>query len=82
MIVQLNLDDNLILQRTKAELRQKLIEGLIIQDYLEARLSLGEVAERLKMDYLKAREWLHQKGITAGFGNAGSKKSHTFLVAN
>jgi len=61
--VQVQIRDDLVQGRSHQELQHATIEVLIIRDYIDGRLSLGEVAEKLGMEYVAARDWLHNHGI-------------------
>ena len=63
MIVQVPINDIFANGRSDEELQRAIQEGLTIRDYLEAKISIGELAEILGMEYMKARDWLHAKGI-------------------
>lgn len=63
MSAQVQIRDDLVRGRSHQELQRDTTEALIISDYLNARLSLGEVAEKLGMDYVDAKDWLHGRGI-------------------
>ncbi len=45
------------------EVEKAVREGLVIRAYLNAEISLGELAELMGMKYLQARDWLHGQGI-------------------
>jgi len=53
--VQVQFSNDLAQGRSYQELQHDAIEGLIIRDYINARLSLGEVAKKLDMDYVDTR---------------------------
>jgi predicted HTH domain antitoxin len=64
MNLQIHLTDERLLRRqTPEEVTQALTTGLILLAYLKADISLGEVAELMKMTYLEATHWLAQLGI-------------------
>ncbi len=63
MSIQIQISEDLAQGRSPQQLQHDTTEGLIINDYLNARISLGEVAEKLKIDYVDARNWLHNRGI-------------------
>lgn len=63
MDIQMHISDDVVQGRTQRELKKALSEGLLILDYLNARLSIGEMAEKLGMNLVDARDWLHGKGI-------------------
>lgn len=61
--IQLTLEDAVIQERDVAELQHSLRLGLILLDYVTAKISIGRFAELLGLDYERAREWLHRCGI-------------------
>lgn len=61
--VQVQIRDDLTQGRSRQELQHAATEGLIINDYINGRLSFGEVTEKLGMEYVDARDWLHDRGI-------------------
>jgi predicted HTH domain antitoxin len=64
MSVQISIVEPLFFEnRNSHELAQAVREGLIIRDYIEGEISMGEVAELLGLPYMKARDWLHERGI-------------------
>ena len=63
MSVQVKFSNDLAQGRSHQELQHDATEELIIRDYINARLSLGEVAKKLDMDYVNTRNWLHSRGI-------------------
>ena len=63
MDIQVHVGEDSIHGRTERELQRDLQEGLVILDYINARLSAGEIAVKLGMQYVQARNWLHGKGI-------------------
>ena len=63
MPVQVTIKDDLIHGRGARELEKDVWEGLIIRDYLNARISIGELAELMGMELMEARDWLHKQGI-------------------
>lgn len=56
--------DTLVHGRDISELEQAVKEGLVIRDYLNAEISMGEFAELMGMEYVEARDWLHSQGIS------------------
>ena len=72
MEVSLSLDEKILRGRSLQTLTQILIQGLLIQDYLEGELSLGEVAESMGWDYQQTRDWFHKRGIATGIRTASS----------
>ncbi len=65
MPVKVTIADSMVHGRNSHELEQAIKEGLAILDYLNAAISLGELADLLGMEYVDARNWLHQKKIPA-----------------
>ena len=63
MPVQVSINEFVSRGRSSRVLEQAVKEGLLIRDYLNAEISLGELAELLGMEYLQARERLHRQGI-------------------
>jgi len=63
MIVQVPLNDIFANGRSDEELQRVIKEGVAIRDYLQAKISIGELAEILDMKYMEARDWLHAQGI-------------------
>ncbi len=61
--LQVTLDDALIHERDDVELRQSMMKGLILLDYLSAKISIGRFAELMGMGYEQATMWLHERGI-------------------
>ncbi len=61
--VHVTLDDALILERNEIELRESMKQGLILLDYLSAKISIGRFAELMEMGYEQATSWLHERGI-------------------
>ena len=64
MPVQVSINESVSRGRGPRALTKAVNEGLLIRDYLNAEISLGELAEFLGLEYLQAREWLHRQGIT------------------
>jgi len=63
MPVQVSINESVSRGRGPRALKKAVKEGLLIRDYLNAEISLGELAELLGLEYLQAREWLHRQGI-------------------
>ena len=63
MNVQVSLNNVFTKDRSDEELQRVIKEGVAIRDYLDAKISIGELAEILGMGYMEARDWLHAKGI-------------------
>ncbi len=61
--LQVTLDDALIHERDDVELRQSMRQGLILLDYLSAKISIGRFAELMEMGYEQAASWLHKRGV-------------------
>ncbi len=61
--VQVTLDGALIHERDDVELRQSMKQGLILLDYLSAKISIGRFAELMGMGYEQAMTWLHERGV-------------------
>lgn len=63
MPVQVSVNDSVSRGRSHQTLTKAVKEGLLIRDYLNAEISLGELAELLGVEYADAREWLHRQGV-------------------
>ncbi len=64
MSPQVAIADNMTQGRSPEELAAAVTEGLIIRDYLAEEISLGEVREKLGLQYIDdAMDWLHARGI-------------------
>jgi predicted HTH domain antitoxin len=62
--IRISFVNNLLFQgKGIPELGQAVKEGMIIRSYLNAEISLGEMAELMGMTYSEAREWLNNLGI-------------------
>ncbi|MCP3962736.1 MAG: hypothetical protein GY719_33270 [bacterium] len=61
--VQITLDDSLIHERDDFELQRSMTQGLILLDYLSAKISIGRFAELMEMGYQEATQWLHRRGV-------------------
>ncbi len=61
--IQVALEDTLIHDRDDNQLRQSMKQGLILLDYLSARISIGRFAELMGMGYEQATSWLHERGV-------------------
>ncbi len=61
--LQIMLDDSLINERDDLELRRSMTQGLILLDYLSAKISIGKFAELMEMGYQEATQWLHRRGV-------------------
>ena len=61
--LQVTLEDTLIHERDDVELRRSMKQGLILLDYLSARISIGRFAELMGMGYEQATAWLHERGV-------------------
>jgi predicted HTH domain antitoxin len=64
MNISITLDDNLVHGRSLQQLQQDIQEALILLDYIRADISLEKFAELMGIDYVQARNWLHQRGIS------------------
>ena len=63
MSVQISVADSISRGRPTQALERVVKEGVVIRDYLNAEISLGELADLLGMGYVEARDWLHSQGI-------------------
>jgi len=63
MPIQVSINESVSRGRDTRVLTQAVKEGLLIRDYLNAEISLGELAELIEMEYLQARKWLHRQGV-------------------
>ena len=63
MNIQVSLNDVYTQGRSAEELQRAIKESLTVRNYLEAKISIGELAEILGMKYMEARDWLHAQGI-------------------
>jgi len=63
MSMQVTIKNTLIRGRGVHELEKDVWEGLIIRDYLNARISLGELAELMGLELMAARDWLSAQGV-------------------
>lgn len=61
--IQVTLDDALVHERDDVELRKGMKQGLILLDYLSAKISVGRFAELMGMGYEQATTWLHKRGV-------------------
>ncbi|MCP3957513.1 MAG: hypothetical protein GY719_06640 [bacterium] len=62
-VVQVALDESLLCGRDDLELQRDLAQGLILLDYLSAKVSIGRFAELMGMGYEEAMRWLHRRGV-------------------
>ena len=63
MNIQITLDDKIVRGRSPECLEKEIRQSLLIQDYLNGEISVGEFAEWMSLEYLEARQWLQQRGI-------------------
>ncbi|MCU7835061.1 MAG: hypothetical protein KZQ83_07355 [gamma proteobacterium symbiont of Taylorina sp.] len=63
MNIQLAVDDWLVHSQTTEEIQNKLTTGLILVEYLNGEISIGEVAEHLKKTIEETLKWLNDKGV-------------------
>ena len=63
MNIQLAVDDWLVHNQTAEELKAKLKKGLILVEYLNEEISIGEMAEHLKKTIEETMEWLNKNGV-------------------
>jgi predicted HTH domain antitoxin len=63
MSTAIAIEETLVHSRTPQQLQQDVKAGLLLLDYLHAEISLGRFAELMGMNYVQARDWLHQQGI-------------------
>jgi len=63
MNIQLAVEDWLVHNQTAEELQNKLKTGLILVEYLNGEISIGEMAEHLKKSIEDTMEWLNENGI-------------------
>ena len=65
MNIQLAVDDWLIHDQSAEEIQTKLTTGLILMEYLNGEISIGEVAEHLKKTVEETLKWLSEKGVNS-----------------
>ena len=63
MNIQLAVDDWLVHNQTADELKNKLKTGLILVEYLNEEISIGEMAEHLKKSIEDTMDWLNENGV-------------------
>jgi len=63
MNIECALEERLLHGESPEELRRKLRTGLVVLEYLQAELSLGEVAELLDMNPEQTLTWLNSMGV-------------------
>lgn len=63
MNIQLAVEDWLVHNQTAEELQNKLKTGLILVEYLNGEISIGEMAEHLKKSIEDTMEWLNENGV-------------------
>ncbi len=63
MDVQVHVENKLAHGLSPKALQQEIFEGLIIRRYLNAELSMGEVADILGVSYDEAHEWINKQGV-------------------
>lgn len=63
MNIQLAVDDWLVHNQTAEELQDKLKSGLILVEYLNGEISIGEMAEHLNKSIENTMEWLNKNGV-------------------
>ncbi len=61
--MHVEISDDLAHGRQQEELQHAVQEGLLIRDYLNAEISIGEFSKRMGMSYTRGRDWLHSHGI-------------------
>ncbi len=61
--LRVTLEDALLHERDDVELRHSMKQGLILLDYLSARISIGRFAELMGMGFEQATAWLHERGV-------------------
>ncbi len=55
--------NNLVHGRQQEEIEHVVQEGLLIHDYLNAEISIGEFSEKMGMSITDGRDWLHRHGV-------------------
>ena len=63
MPIQVPIANYFIHGRKLPELQLAVQEGLLIRDYVNGEISLGEIAKHLNLSYIATRDWLYKKGI-------------------
>ncbi len=63
MSVQVSIRESVSRGRPQRVLVKAVNEGLLIRDYLNAEISMGELAELLGMEYVETRDWLRLHGV-------------------
>ena len=63
MSVQVSISESVTRGRVPKDLKKPVTEGLVIHDYLNAKITIGELAESLGMELEAARAWLHNQGV-------------------
>lgn len=76
MSVQVLFEDDLIRGRDLTQFKKQANEAMLLYDYLNSEISIGEFAESMGLHIIDAREWLHRKGI------ATTRKIRDPLLAN
>lgn len=62
-VMHVEISNDLVHGRKPEELQHAVQEGLLIRDYLNAEISIGEFSKRMGMSYVGGRDWLHKHGI-------------------
>ena len=63
MNIQLAVEDWLVHNQTAEELQNKLKTGLILVEYLNGEISIGEMAVHLNKSIEDTMEWLNENGV-------------------
>ena len=61
--MQIEISHDLTHGRDIQEVETAVREGLLIRDYLNAEISIGEFSACMDMNYVDGRDWLHAHGI-------------------
>ncbi|MFB3040170.1 MAG: hypothetical protein ACE1ZS_00005 [Candidatus Poribacteria bacterium] len=63
MSIQIVFNDDIVRGRDVIQLTQEAKKAMLLYDYLNAQISIGEFAELMGMPLIDARDWLHKRGV-------------------
>lgn len=63
MSVQVLFEDDLLRGRDFTQFKKQANEAMLLYDYLNSEISIGEFAESMGLHIIDAREWLHRRGV-------------------